>query len=158
MAQARIGLIGLGTMGAALALNIAEKGFPIAVWNRTTEVTRRFAAEAGSLAPRVIPAGTLEALVAAIARPRTIILMVPAGEAVDAQLDALAPLLEADDLVIDAGNADFHDTNRRDEAGLPFRFLGMGISGGEEGARHGPAIMGGGAAADWDRVAPVMTA
>ncbi|MFD1480825.1 NADP-dependent phosphogluconate dehydrogenase [Paracoccus nototheniae] len=158
MAQAEIGLIGLGTMGAALALNIAEKGFPIAVWNRTTEVTRRFAAEAGPLAPRIIPANTLEALVASIAKPRRIILMVPAGEAVDAQLDALAPLLDPDDLVIDAGNADFHDTNRRDEAGLPFRFLGMGVSGGEEGARHGPAIMGGGEAADWDRVAPVMAA
>ncbi|ODT57935.1 MULTISPECIES: NADP-dependent phosphogluconate dehydrogenase [Paracoccus] len=158
MAQAQIGLIGLGTMGAALALNIAEKGFPIAVWNRTTEVTHRFAETAGDLAPRVIATDTLEALVQAITPPRAIILMVPAGEAVDAQLDALAPLLGPDDLVIDAGNADFHDTNRRDEAGLPFRFLGMGVSGGEEGARHGPAIMGGGEAADWDRVAPVMTA
>lgn len=158
MAQAQIGLIGLGTMGAALALNIAEKGFPIAVWNRTTEVTHRFAETAGDLAPRVIATDTLEALVEAITPPRAIILMVPAGEAVDAQLDALAPLLGPDDLVIDAGNADFHDTNRRDGAGLPFRFLGMGVSGGEEGARHGPAIMGGGAAADWDRVAPVMTA
>ncbi|TJZ82562.1 NADP-dependent phosphogluconate dehydrogenase [Paracoccus hibiscisoli] len=158
MAQAQIGLIGLGTMGAALALNIAEKGFPIAVWNRTTEVTHRFAETAGELAPRVIATDTLEALVQAITPPRAIILMVPAGEAVDAQLDALAPLLGPDDLVIDAGNADFHDTNRRDEAGLPFRFLGMGVSGGEEGARHGPAIMGGGEAADWDRVAPVMTA
>ena len=158
MAQAQIGLIGLGTMGAALALNIAEKGFPIAVWNRTTEVTHRFAETAGDLAPRVIATDTLEALVQAITPPRAIILMVPAGEAVDAQLDALAPLLGPDDLVIDAGNADFHDTNRRDGAGLPFRFLGMGVSGGEEGARHGPAIMGGGAAADWDRVAPVMTA
>ncbi|WP_374299115.1 NADP-dependent phosphogluconate dehydrogenase [Paracoccus sp. (in: a-proteobacteria)] len=158
MAQARIGLIGLGTMGAALALNIAEKGFPIAVWNRTTEVTRGFAANAGDLAQNVIPTETLADLVAAIAKPRAIILMVPAGQPVDDQLAALAPLLDADDLVIDAGNADFHDTNRRDGAGLPFRFLGMGVSGGEEGARHGPAIMGGGTAPDWDRVADVMTA
>ena len=158
MAQAEIGLIGLGTMGAALALNIAEKGFPIAVWNRTTEVTHRFAAQAGDLAPRVIPTDSLQALVQAITPPRAIILMVPAGQAVDDQLQALAPLLDADDLVIDAGNADFHDTNRRAAAGLPFRFLGMGVSGGEEGARHGPAIMGGGDAADWDRVAHVMTA
>ena len=158
MAQAEIGLIGLGTMGAALAMNIAEKGFPIAVWNRTTQVTHRFAAQAGDLAPRVIPTDSLQALVAAITPPRAIILMVPAGQAVDDQLQALAPLLDADDLVIDAGNADFHDTNRRAAAGLPFRFLGMGVSGGEEGARHGPAIMGGGDAADWDRVAPVMTA
>lgn len=158
MAQARIGLIGLGTMGAALALNIAEKGFPIAVWNRTTAVTRGFAAAAGPLAAHVIATETLADLVAAIAPPRAIILMVPAGQAVDDQLAALAPLLDADDLVIDAGNADFHDTNRRDASGLPFRFLGMGVSGGEEGARHGPAIMGGGDAADWDRVADVMTA
>lgn len=158
MAQAEIGLIGLGTMGAALAMNIAEKGFPIAVWNRTTEVTHRFAAQAGDLAPRVIPTDSLQALVQAITPPRAIILMVPAGQAVDDQLQALAPLLDADDLVIDAGNADFHDTNRRAAAGLPFRFLGMGVSGGEEGARHGPAIMGGGDAADWDRVAHVMTA
>lgn len=158
MADAEIGLIGLGTMGAALALNIAEKGFPIAVWNRTTAVTQRFHAEAGDLASRIVPTDDLAALVAAIRPPRAIILMVPAGEAVDAQLDALAPLLGADDLVIDAGNADFHDTNRRSAAGLPFRFLGLGVSGGEEGARHGPAIMGGGTAEDWDRIAPIMDA
>ncbi|WP_282602936.1 NADP-dependent phosphogluconate dehydrogenase [Paracoccus sp. PARArs4] len=158
MAQAEIGLIGLGTMGAALALNIAEKGFPIAVWNRTAAVTQKFHDTAGDLASRVIPTETLEQLVAQITPPRAIILMVPAGEAVDAQLEALKPLLDADDLVIDAGNADFHDTNRRDAAGLPFRFLGMGVSGGEEGARHGPAIMGGGDAADWDRVSHIMNA
>ncbi|MBM3603436.1 MAG: NADP-dependent phosphogluconate dehydrogenase [Alphaproteobacteria bacterium] len=158
MAEAEIGLIGLGTMGAALALNIAEKGFPIAVWNRTTEVTRSFHGQAGALAPRIVPTETLEALVAAIKPPRALILMVPAGPAVDAQLEALAPLLDADDLVIDAGNADFHDTNRRTMMDLPFRYLGMGVSGGEEGARHGPAIMGGGTAGDWDRVAHVMTA
>ncbi|WP_108501342.1 NADP-dependent phosphogluconate dehydrogenase [Paracoccus indicus] len=158
MAQANIGLIGLGTMGAALALNIAEKGFPIAVWNRTTEVTRKFHATAGDLADSVIPTETLADFVAAITPPRAIVLMVPAGPAVDAQLEALTPLLDADDLVIDAGNADFHDTNRRSDAGLPFHFLGMGVSGGEEGARHGPAIMGGGDAADWDRVSKVMNA
>ena len=158
MAQANIGLIGLGTMGAALALNIAEKGFPIAVWNRTTEVTRKFHATAGDLADSVIPTESLADFVAAITPPRAIVLMVPAGPAVDAQLEALTPLLGADDLVIDAGNADFHDTNRRSDAGLPFHFLGMGVSGGEEGARHGPAIMGGGDAADWDRVSNVMNA
>jgi 6-phosphogluconate dehydrogenase len=153
-----IGLIGLGTMGAALALNIAEKGFPIAVWNRTAQVTREFHAGAGDLARRIVPTETLEDLVAAIRPPRAIILMVTAGSVVDDQLAALAPLLGPDDLVIDAGNANFHDTNRRDAAGLPFHFMGIGVSGGEEGARHGPAIMAGGAAGDWSRMAPVLQA
>ncbi|MFN7168002.1 MAG: NADP-dependent phosphogluconate dehydrogenase [Pannonibacter sp.] len=155
---AEIGLIGLGTMGAALALNIAEKGFPIAVFNRTTEVTRRFHAEAGALAANVIPTESLADLVASLKSPRAIILMVPAGQAVDDQIAALAPLLDKDDLIIDAGNANFHDTNRRAAAGLPMRFLGLGVSGGEEGARHGPSIMGGGLKADWDRVSHILEA
>ncbi|MFN4171607.1 MAG: NAD(P)-binding domain-containing protein, partial [Pseudorhodobacter sp.] len=145
-------------MGAMLALNIAEKGFAISVWNRTTEVTQRFAAEAGDLAARITPTGTLEDLVASIRSPRAIILMVPAGQAVDDQIAALRPLLDPQDLIIDAGNANFRDTNRRSEAAEGYRFLGIGVSGGEEGARHGPAIMGGGAAEDWDRVAPVLNA
>ncbi|WP_300037359.1 NADP-dependent phosphogluconate dehydrogenase [uncultured Roseobacter sp.] len=152
-----IGLIGLGTMGAALALNIAEKGFDIAVWNRTTQVTRDFADGAGDLASKITPTESLEDLVAAIAEPRAIILMVPAGDPVDAQIDALRPLLGPDDLIIDCGNANFHDTNRRArEATGPF--LGVGVSGGEEGARHGPAIMGGGKRAYWDRVAHILEA
>ncbi len=160
MTSAQIGLIGLGTMGAALAMNIAEKGFQIAVWNRTTEVTHRFHADAGALAANIIPTESLTDLVAAIAPPRAIILMVPAGKAVDDQIAALRPLLGADDLIIDAGNANFHDTNRRaiEAASLGPRFMGIGVSGGEEGARHGPSIMGGGAQADWDRVAPVLQA
>ncbi len=158
MTTPQIGLIGLGTMGAALALNIAEKGFPIAVWNRTAQVTQDFQAAAGVLAGRITPTATLADLVAAITPPRSIILMVPAGPAVDEQVAALSTLLGPDDLVIDAGNANFHDTNRRNAAGLPFRFMGIGVSGGEEGARHGPAIMAGGASADWARMAPVLQA
>ncbi len=157
MKQAEIGLIGLGTMGAALALNIAEKGFGIAVFNRTTGVTRDFHANAGALAENIIPTESLEDLVAAIAKPRAIVLMVPAGPIVDDQIGALRPLLDKDDLIVDAGNANFHDTNRRvAQSGGPF--LGIGVSGGEEGARHGPAIMGGGAPAHWDRVAPILKA
>jgi 6-phosphogluconate dehydrogenase len=159
-AMATIGLVGLGTMGAALALNIAEKGFPIAVWNRTTQVTHDFAAGAGALSGYITPCTTLADLVAAIAPPRAIILMVPAGPAVDDQIAALRPLLGRDDLIIDAGNAEFHDTERRAAdalaAGVPF--IGMGVSGGEDGARHGPSIMGGGPRAAWDRVAPVLQA
>jgi 6-phosphogluconate dehydrogenase len=158
MTSAEIGLIGLGTMGAALALNIAEKGFRIAVWNRTTDVTRRFHAEAGGLAANVVPTESLKELVAAIKPPRAIILMVPAGKAVDDQIEALAPLLDKDDLIIDAGNANFHDTNRRAAADLGVRFMGIGVSGGEEGARHGPSIMAGGNPADFERVKPVLTA
>lgn len=158
--SAEIGLIGLGTMGASLALNIAEKGFPIAVFNRTTSKTDEFYANAGDLAERVVATETLEQLVAAIKAPRAIILMVPAGDAVDQQIAALRPLLDKDDLIIDAGNANFHDTNRRaadaKAAGVPF--IGIGVSGGEEGARHGPSIMGGGPKQAWDRVSHILEA
>lgn len=157
MGNCDIGLIGLGTMGSALALNIAEKGFDIAVFNRTASVTREFADEAGSLAARITPTGTLQEFVAALKVPRMIILMVPAGKAVDDQIAALLPLLGPDDLIIDAGNSDFHDTDRRN-AEVPVPFLGMGVSGGEEGARHGPSIMGGGTRESWDRAAPILTA
>ena len=158
MTVTHTGLIGLGTMGAALALNIAEKGFPIAVWNRTASVTQKFHADAGKLAANITPTDSLEALVQAITPPRAIILMVPAGQAVDDQLAALAPLLGPDDLVIDAGNANFRDTNRRDGAGLAFRFMGIGVSGGEEGARHGPAVMAGGPDAAWAQMKPLLQA
>jgi 6-phosphogluconate dehydrogenase len=157
---ADIGLVGLGTMGAALSLNIAEKGFDIAVYNRTSGVAEKFAAEAGDLAPRITATDSLEALVQAIATPRAIILMVPAGDPVDQMIAALRPLLGPGDMIIDAGNANFHDTRRRAaeaaKAGVPF--LGIGVSGGEEGARHGPSIMGGGPKAAWDRVAPILEA
>ena len=155
---AQIGLIGLGTMGSALALNIAEKGFPIAVWNRKPQVTRAFHDEAGELADKVIPTETHEELVAAIAKPRAIILMVPAGEPVDEQIAKLRPLLDMDDVIIDAGNANFHDTDRRVRELDDVGFLGIGVSGGEAGARHGPAIMGGGEKALWDRVSPILEA
>ncbi|MEM9780322.1 MAG: NADP-dependent phosphogluconate dehydrogenase [Pseudomonadota bacterium] len=158
--MAQIGLIGLGTMGAALALNIAEKGYDIAVFNRTTSVTKDFHDTAGDLAARITPTESLEGFVAALETPRALILMVPAGDVVDAQIDALLPLLGPDDLIIDAGNANYTDTRRRAAAaqadGRPF--LGIGVSGGEEGARHGPSIMGGGPRAAWDRVAPILTA
>ncbi len=146
MAKARIGLVGLAVMGANLALNIAEKGFPVAVHNRTTQRIDDLMAAAGDLAANLVPAQTPEALVAALAKPRAIILMVKAGAAVDAVIGQLAPLLDPGDILIDAGNANFHDTRRREKAladqGLSF--IGMGVSGGEEGARHGPSIMVGG--------------
>ncbi|BCH35184.1 6-phosphogluconate dehydrogenase, decarboxylating [Mesorhizobium sp. L-8-10] len=158
--EADIGLIGLGVMGANLALNIAENGYPIAVFNRTAEKLRVFADSAGPLGERIIRAGTLAELVAAIRPPRAIILMVQAGEAVDQQLEQLQPLLAPGDLIIDAGNANFRDTIRRaralDEAGLSF--LGLGVSGGEEGARYGPSLMAGGTEASYARVEGILDA
>lgn len=158
MKSAEIGLIGLGTMGAALALNIADHGFDVAVWNRTTQKTRDFHNNAGDLQDKIHPTESLKDFVAAIAEPRAIILMVLEGDPVDEQIAALRPLLDADDLIIDAGNANFHDTNRRvcDAVDLPY--LGLGVSGGAEGARFGPSIMGGGKRAHWDRVAKILEA
>ena len=156
--MAQIGLIGLGTMGAALSLNIADNGYDIAVYNRTVATTRAFAAGAGELAARIQATESLQDFVAALDQPRNVILMVPAGEVVDAQIAALRPLLDPDDLVIDAGNANFNDTRRRAAEADGYLFLGIGVSGGEEGARRGPAIMGGGDRAAWDRVAPILKA
>ncbi|TNJ43290.1 NADP-dependent phosphogluconate dehydrogenase [Phaeobacter sp. B1627] len=157
-ANSTVGLIGLGTMGAALALNIAENGFRISVFNRTTSVVDEFVSTAGELAEQIVPTRSLTEFVASLQRPRTIILMVPAGPVVDAQIEALRGYLDAGDLVIDAGNANYHDTNRRMEeaAQAPYSFLGVGVSGGEDGARHGPSIMVGGQQDDWLRVAPML--
>ena len=158
MTKADIGLIGLGTMGAALALNIADNGFDVAVWNRTTSVTHEFKNDAGDLASKVYAHETLESLISGLSKPRAIILMVPAGDPGDQQIAALRPLLDPDDIIIDAGNANFHDTNRRAQDAGDLPFLGIGVSGGEEGARFGPSIMGGGKRAHWDRVSHILKA
>ncbi len=158
--KADIGLVGLGTMGAALALNIAEKGFRVAVFNRTVGVADAFVAGAGALAGNLVACASLEALAGTLEAPGAVILMVPAGAPVDAMIAELRPVMGPDGLIIDAGNANFHDTRRRAAeavaAGRPF--LGIGVSGGEEGARHGPSIMGGGPREAWDRVAPILQA
>jgi 6-phosphogluconate dehydrogenase len=158
--QAEIGLIGLGVMGQNLALNIADHGFPIAVYNRTAARTEAFAASAEAQARAIVPCATLEDLVGGLRPPRAIILMIQAGAATDSQIEALVPLLAPGDVIIDGGNARYQDTMRRERAlaerGL--RLLGTGISGGEEGARHGPSIMAGGAVEAYDRVRSIFEA
>ncbi|SEW09512.1 6-phosphogluconate dehydrogenase [Cognatiyoonia koreensis] len=158
MSKSEIGLIGLGTMGRALALNIADNGFDVAVFNRTTSKVKEFVDDAGELSQRITPTETLAELVAAITPPRAIILMVPAGKPVDDQIEALRPLLDANDMIIDAGNANFRDTNRRAAETGDLAFLGIGVSGGEDGARYGPSIMGGGPKTSWDRVSHILKA
>ncbi|MCQ2003927.1 NADP-dependent phosphogluconate dehydrogenase [Rhizobium sp. NRK18] len=159
MEQAEIGLIGLGVMGANLALNIAEKGNKIAVFNRTVEKTHEFFKDAGALKDKIIPCETIEDFVAAIRPPRPIIIMIKAGEAVDQQIEHLKPYLSSGDIMIDAGNANFRDTMARFDRlkDTELTFIGMGVSGGEEGARHGPSIMVGGTEASYKRVEKVLT-
>ncbi|MCF8118491.1 MAG: NADP-dependent phosphogluconate dehydrogenase [Desulfarculaceae bacterium] len=152
-----IGVIGLGNMGRNLALNLADKGFKVAVYNRSPDKTEQFMSrEAGER--DISPARGPEELAELLARPRAALLMVSAGKAVDAVIEDLAPLLDQDDLIIDGGNSHFSDTERR--AGelekLGLNFLGMGISGGEEGARLGPSLMPGGQRAAYERVAPLL--
>lgn len=158
--KADIGLIGLGVMGSNLALNIAEKGHRVAVFNRTTSRTDAFYDQAGSLKDRIVPCHTIEALAEAIRPPRPVIVMVQAGKAVDEQIALLRGVLSARDIIIDAGNANFRDTMRRfaELKDSCLTFIGMGVSGGEEGARHGPSIMVGGTEESWRRVEDVLTA
>lgn len=156
-ARATIGLTGLATMGRNLARNIARHGHTIAVHNRTTARTTALLDEFGDEGD-FVGTESLEELVGAIARPRAIVVMVKAGEPTDAVIDELLPLLDEDDIVVDAGNAHFVDTVRRQEAlaehGL--HFVGMGVSGGEEGALHGPSIMVGGSEHAYERLRPVV--
>ena len=160
MANADIGLIGLGVMGSNLALNIAEKGHRIAVFNRTASRTDEFVAKAGEFRDRIVGCHTIADLAAAIRPPRPIIVMVQAGKPVDEQIALLKPVLAERDIIIDAGNANFHDTVRRfsELAGTGLTFIGMGVSGGEEGARHGPSIMVGGTRESYARVEQILTA
>jgi 6-phosphogluconate dehydrogenase len=142
--SADIGLIGLAVMGQNLVLNMERNGYTVAVYNRTTETMKDFvAAHQGK---RLVGCETLAGFVAALRRPRKIMMMVKAGAPVDAVIDQVLPLLEPGDLLIDGGNSFFPDTERRAKAleVQGFRFIGTGVSGGEEGALWGPAIMPGG--------------
>ncbi len=154
-----IGLVGLAVMGQNLARNMASRGARVVVYNRTEEKTREFMASLPQEAT-LHDAYSLQELVASLARPRRVFLMVKAGLAVDAVIEELAPLLEPGDLIMDGGNSHYKDTERRREAlaAKGLGYLGVGVSGGEEGALHGPSIMPGGDEAAWREAEPLLTA
>lgn len=157
---ADIGVYGLGTMGSALALNFADHGFDVAVCNREADWVDAFIKEAGPLASKLTGAQTVAEFVTAIARPRSILFMIPSGAPMDAMIEAITPLLDEGDTIIDGGNADFNDTRRRSAAmlGNGLHFVGMGVSGGEHGARFGPSMMVGGTEHSWEQMRPMVEA
>jgi 6-phosphogluconate dehydrogenase len=154
-----IGLVGLGVMGKNFALNMADKGFRVGVYNRTEEKTRRFMKEEKE--HRAIEAAySLDALAGILKKPRAALIFVPAGDAVDEVISELVLNLESGDLIIDCGNSHFKDTNRREKslAKEGILFLGMGVSGGEYGARHGPSLMPGGSEEAYKRICTILEA
>ena len=157
MANADIGLIGLAVMGENLVLNMANNGFQVAVYNRTTSKVDEFV-NGRAKGKSITGCHSLEQLVESLARPRKIMMMVRAGAAVDSLIEQLLPHLEAGDIIIDGGNAHYPNSNRRaamlEEKGL--RFVGAGVSGGEEGALNGPSIMPGGTPEAWEHVKPIF--
>jgi 6-phosphogluconate dehydrogenase len=162
MSSADIGLIGLAVMGSNLALNIAEKGYTVAVHNRTASRIDEFVetARGQGLADRVVPEADLPTFIRSVKRPRSIIIMVKAGKPVDDMIEQLLPHLEAGDAILECGNSLYSDTQRRFDYLQPkgIGYLGIGVSGGEEGARHGPSIMVGGAKAQWENARPILEA
>jgi 6-phosphogluconate dehydrogenase len=151
-----IGLIGLAVMGENLVLNMESKGYTVSVFNRTTEVTDKFAAGRAK-GRKIVPTRSIEEFVQSLARPRKSMIMVKAGGAVDAVIDQLLPHLDRGDVIIDGGNSLYLDTQRREKALAEkgIHFMGIGVSGGEEGALKGPSLMPGGSEAAWQIVAPI---
>ena len=152
--QADIGVVGLGVMGRNLAANIRDRGFAVVGFD--ADEGQRGRAVAEGLAVAV----SADTLVRALKGPRAVLLLVPAGAAVDAAIAGIRPLLAPGDIVVDGGNSHYPDTIRRsrDLAAAGLAFVGLGVSGGEEGARHGPALMAGGDDAAWRRLEPLLTA
>jgi 6-phosphogluconate dehydrogenase len=150
------GLIGLAVMGQNLVLNVESRGFQVSVYNRTEATTEAFVA--ANPGKKLVGAKTLEDFVQSLARPRKVQIMVKAGAPVDQVIEQLIPLLDKDDIVIDGGNSLYSDTERRDAwlAGEGLRFIGAGVSGGEEGARKGPSIMPGGPLSTWEVMKPIF--
>lgn len=152
------GMIGLGTMGRNLVYNMCDNGFSVAGYDKDLSMVDKL--EQGKWKYKLVGARSIKELTDALKRPRTLLLLVPAGSIVDAVIDELMPLLSKDDLVIDCGNSHFTDTDMRIKnlARDNINFMGIGISGGEYGARNGPSIMPGGSKATYDRVAPMLEA
>lgn len=158
MTQQSFGVIGLAVMGENLALNVERNGFPIAVYNRTPEKTDAFM-HTRAQGKNVKAAYSLEEFVGLLERPRKILIMVKAGAPVDAVIDQLKPVLDEGDIIIDGGNSLYDDTARRTRALEPmgFKFIGMGVSGGEEGALNGPSLMPGGTKSSYEYLEPILT-
>ena len=142
--NAQVGVIGMAVMGRNLALNINDHGFKVAVFNREPKLTETAVNESRGA---MVATSSLKDLVGRLERPRKILMMIKAGAPVDQVMGDLQPLLDAGDIVIDGGNSWFEDTQRREKAyaAAGLRFVGAGVSGGEDGARNGPSIMPGGA-------------
>jgi 6-phosphogluconate dehydrogenase len=153
-----IGLIGLGVMGKNLALNMAGKGFQVAVFDRFNSVVDEFVAN-GPIASQVMATHTLAAFMAALKPPRKVMLMIQAGDPVDDLIEQVLPYLEPGDILIDGGNSYFQDTRRRFDSltSKGIRFIGMGVSGGEEGALRGPSLMPGGSEEAYQEIAPLFS-
>ena len=159
-AIADVGLIGLAVMGQNLALNIADHGFKVAVFNRTTRVMTDFIAANADTPGGLVGCEKLSDLIAAVKKPRKVIILVKAGAAVDIVVKQLVEAgIQSDDLVVDCGNSQWTDTIRREkEYAGRCRFFGSGVSGGEIGARFGPSLMPGGEAQAWKHLEPIWTA
>jgi 6-phosphogluconate dehydrogenase len=157
--QADIGVIGLAVMGQNLALNLNDHGFRVAVHNRSAEKTQQFMQGPAS-GRTMVAAYSVQELLTQLVAPRVVLLMVKAGEVVDQYIQQLAPLLAAGDIIIDGGNSLYTDTQRRvgELQAKGILYVGSGVSGGEEGARHGPSIMPGGNADAWPRIKPILQA
>lgn len=156
MTKQQIGVIGLAVMGKNLAFNIESKGYTVSVYNRSREKTDEMMKEATG--KNIFPTYTIEEFVQSLEKPRKILIMVKAGAATDATIEQLKPFLEKGDILIDGGNAFFKDTQRRNKelSELGIHFIGTGVSGGEEGALHGPAIMPGGQKEAYDLVSQIL--